>query len=101
MVLGASLDLEETLERVVDLVVPDIADWCGILLAGRDGGEREITSRHPDPDLEAMILDMRRRRRAEAEASESLRVMHTGTSILATDVRDVSAPDATPSSSRR
>ncbi len=95
MVLGASLDSEETLGRVVDLVVPEIADWCGILLTGRDDGEREITSRHPDPELEAMIVDVRRRRRADPDASESLRVVRTGTSILATDVRNAPVPDVT------
>lgn len=29
-VLGASLDLPQTLDRVVDLVVPRLADWCSV-----------------------------------------------------------------------
>ncbi|MDP9346544.1 MAG: SpoIIE family protein phosphatase [Actinomycetota bacterium] len=95
MVLAGSLDLEETLARVVDLVVPEVADWCGLLLVAEEGAEREITSRHPDPELEEMIVVMRRRRRTNPETSESLRVIATGESILATDVRGIAVPDAT------
>ncbi|MEP6953924.1 MAG: GAF domain-containing protein, partial [Solirubrobacteraceae bacterium] len=95
MVLAGSLDLEETLARVVDLVVPEVADWCGLLLVPDDGVEREITSRHPDAELEEMIVVMRRRRRTNPETSESLRVIATGESILASDVRGIEVPDAT------
>src|SRR4051812_15716682 len=86
MVLAGSLNYEQTLAHVVDLVVPEIADWCGVYLpdAG-DGEEREITSRHADAELEAMIVDIRRRRRDGGGGSESLRVLRTGESILLTD----------------
>src|SRR4051795_6049557 len=86
MVLAGSLNYEQTLAHVVDLVVPEIADWCGVYLpdAG-DGEEREITSRHADAELEAMIVDIRRRRRDGGGGSESLRVLRTGESILVTD----------------
>ena len=94
MVLAGSLDLEETLARVVDLVVPEVADWCGILLVAEDGAEREITSRHPDAELEDLIVAMRRRRRTNPETSESLRVIASGESILAADVRGITVPDA-------
>src|SRR4051795_6934685 len=78
MVLAGSLNYEQTLAHVVDLVVPEIADWCGVYLpdAG-DGEEREITSRHADAELEAMIVDIRRRRRDGGGGSESLRVLRT------------------------
>src|SRR3954454_3281377 len=89
-VLADSLNHEQTLAHVVELVVPEIADWCGVYIADGDGGEREITSRHADPELERVLVEIRRRRREESDSSESLRVLATGRSILATDV--VGAP---------
>src|SRR3954464_5730403 len=87
MVLAGSLDYEQTLGHVIDLVVPEIADWCGVYIEdGGDGREREITSRHADPELEEMIVEIRRRRRDGEGGSESLQVLRTGESILASDV---------------
>src|SRR4051794_17286819 len=85
-VLADSLNYEQTLAHVVELVVPEIADWCGVYIADGDGGEREITSRHADPELERILVEIRRRRREDSGSSESLRVLRTGRSILATDV---------------
>ena len=95
IVLADSLDYERTLAHVVDLVVPQIADWCGVYIADGDGEEREITSRHADPELERLLVDIRRNRReANSPAgSETLQVLHTGRSILATDIRHSPAPD--------
>jgi PAS domain S-box-containing protein len=89
-VLADSLNYEQTLAHVVGLVVPEIADWCGVYIADGDGIEREITSRHADPELERILVEIRRRRREHSGGSESLRVLATGRSILATDV--VGAP---------
>jgi len=75
-VLAGSLDFDQTLREVTQLAVPDIADWCAVYVSDEDGGEREITSRHPDPALEALLVEIRRRRRAEG-ASESVRVQRT------------------------
>ena len=74
MVIAGSLNYEQTLKHVVDLVVPEIADWCGVYIADAgDGKEREITSRHADPELEAMLVEIRRRRRDGEGGSESSR----------------------------
>jgi PAS domain S-box-containing protein len=87
-VLADSLNYEQTLAHVVELVVPEIADWCGVYIAeAGDGREREITSRHADPELERILVEIRRRRREDhGGGSESLKVLQTGRSILATDV---------------
>ena len=86
--LADSLNYEQTLAHVVELVVPEIADWCGVYIAeAGDGHEREITSRHADPELERILVEIRRRRREDhGGGSESLKVLQTGRSILATDV---------------
>src|SRR4051794_93023 len=94
MVVAGSLNYEQTLAHVVDLVVPEIADWCGVYIADAgDGEEREITSRLADSDLERMLIDIRRRRREGAGESESLRVLRTGESILVGDVAGRPASD--------
>jgi PAS domain S-box-containing protein len=91
-VLASSLDYEETLQRAAQLVVPEIADWCAVYVTGVDGTEHEITSVHPDPEVEATILDIRRRRRAASGESETLQVVETRRSVLATDVRQTQVP---------
>src|SRR3954469_7575110 len=92
MVLAGSLNYEQTLAHVVDLVVPEIADWCGVYIPDTgEGDEREITSRLADPELERMLIEIRRRRRDGGDGSESLRVLRTGQSILATDVAGLPA----------
>ena len=85
--LARTLDYETTLREVARLAVPDIADWCGVLLVDSGDGERELSSGYDDPALEAVLLEIRRRRREAADASESRRVAESGEPILASDVR--------------
>jgi PAS domain S-box-containing protein len=85
--LARSLDYETTLREVARLAVPEVADWCGVLLADLGEGERELSSGYADPALEAALLEIRASRRAAEGASESRRVAQTGEPILATDVR--------------
>jgi PAS domain S-box-containing protein len=91
--LTGSLAYEETLRRVVGLVVPAVADWCAVLVLREDGTEREITSGHPDPEVEATLLEIRRRRRSETGGSESLAVLRGGQPLLAHDVAGASEDD--------
>lgn len=46
-IFGRSLDYEETLRAISDLVVPRFADWCFIDLVEADGGFRRIAVAHP------------------------------------------------------
>jgi serine phosphatase RsbU (regulator of sigma subunit)/PAS domain-containing protein len=85
--LARSLDYETTLRHVARLAVPDVADWCGVLLIEPDGEERELSSGYSDPELDAVLREIRERRRATADASESRRVAQSGEPILASDVR--------------
>jgi serine phosphatase RsbU (regulator of sigma subunit)/PAS domain-containing protein len=68
-VLAGSLDYERTLAEVARLVVPDVADWCAVDVVEADGSLRQITSTHPDPDQEALLMELRRRYRAEKGGS--------------------------------
>lgn len=53
--LNASLELEETLQRVADLCVPELADWCTVRLP--DDRRQHLLSvavAHADPDKAAL-----------------------------------------------
>src|SRR4051794_41422564 len=85
--LAASLDYERTLSQVARLAVPDVADWCAIDIVQTDGTTRQVTSVHPDPDAEALLLELRRRYRAEKKGSESTaHEIATGEAELTRDV---------------
>ncbi len=49
-VLAATLDVDESLDRLTSLVVPLMADWCTVHLLGSDGRVQRVASRHRDPD---------------------------------------------------
>ena len=48
-VLASSLDYEETLARVAQLAIGDLADWCGVTLPGERGMLRSVAVAHVDP----------------------------------------------------
>jgi PAS domain S-box-containing protein len=59
--LASSLDYEETLQRVAQLVVPGLADWCAVDVV--DSGERlqQVAIAHVDPDKIAFAREFRSR----------------------------------------
>lgn len=52
--LTASLELDETLERLAGLAVPRIADWCSVFLLD-DGEVRPVAHAHVEPEREALV----------------------------------------------
>ncbi len=108
--LAATLDVDECLSRLTDLVVPMLADWCTVELSGADSDVRRVASAHVDPDKAALL------RRAEqlqpsarSAASPVAEVMRTGVPVLLSTVpdelldrldRDRSWPRPTGSSAR-
>src|SRR4051794_14850212 len=87
-VLAASLDYEDTVRRVADLLVPKIADWCGIDIVEEGGETRQITTGIDDPELESFLMDMRRRYRQQPNQSQGTRAaLEENRSVL---VRDAS-----------
>ena len=54
-VLARSLDYEATVRRVAQLLVPPVADWCGIDIVDPDGGSRQITSDRLAPSPESVM----------------------------------------------
>src|SRR3954454_2596903 len=86
-ILAGSLDYEFTLGTIAQLTVPVLADWCAVDVVQEDGSLRQITSGHPDPEQEQLLMELRRRYRAEKAGSEGVaRVIATGESELMPDV---------------
>lgn len=53
-VLSSSLNYEQTLKNVGRLVVPSLADWCGVSTVADDGYSLTVTAiTHSDPEMEA------------------------------------------------
>ncbi|HEX6712993.1 MAG TPA: SpoIIE family protein phosphatase [Thermoleophilaceae bacterium] len=92
-VLGGSLNYEETVQRVANLLVPRIADWAGIDILEDDGTTRQITTRLEEPELQAFLLDLRERYRREPDQSQGTQAaLRDNRSIL---IRDASGPPMT------
>jgi signal transduction histidine kinase/CheY-like chemotaxis protein len=86
-VLAGSLDLQETLDRVVRLPVPELADWCAIYFSENGGNLRVAALAHENPELVAQGLETDRLFPLDPDASSGpARVFRTGEPQLLTDV---------------
>src|SRR6478672_5653985 len=54
--LASSLDYEQTVQTVADLMVPTFADWCTVQVA-EEGVSRRIAVAHRDPELIALAVE--------------------------------------------
>jgi PAS domain S-box-containing protein len=57
-ILGSSLDYDETIRRVADVVVPSVADWIAIDVLDDNGVARRLAVAHEDPAKVALALDL-------------------------------------------
>lgn len=60
-ILASSLDYKRTLQNIVQLVVPYLADWCSIDLVDEAGGVRRVASAHIKPKKQAIVHDLHHR----------------------------------------
>ena len=68
-VLALSLDFQETLDQVVNLVAPDLADWCSIFLSEDGRALRLVALAHERPELVARGFETDRRFPLDPNAS--------------------------------
>src|SRR5436190_22714453 len=96
-VLARSLDYEETVQRVANLLVPRIADWAGIDVLEEDGSTRQLTTRLDEPELQDFLFAMRRRYREAPDQSQGTRaVLLENKSVLVRDATAVPPPALEP-----
>ena len=55
--LGTSLDFNLTLQRVAELAVPEIADWCAAYVTNQQGAVERIAVAHRDPAKIALATE--------------------------------------------
>jgi PAS domain S-box-containing protein len=92
--LGGSLNYEETVQRVANLLVPRIADWAGIDILEPDGSARQLTSTLEEPELQDSLLALRARYRNGPDQSQgTYAALAENKSVL---VRDASTALALP-----
>lgn len=88
-VLATSLDYETTLQNVVELAVPRLADWCAIDLPDENGQLIQVALAPRDPEKIALAHRLRERYPPTPEAPGSvLTVFNTGQSQMVNAVTD-------------
>ncbi|HEX6329907.1 MAG TPA: PAS domain S-box protein [Actinomycetota bacterium] len=89
VLLASSLDTRRTLSKIARLVVPRLADWCGIDLVEPDGSIAVVAANHADPDKAALAREYRRRHPLRLDAGSGV------ASVIASGVAEL-IPQMTP-----
>jgi PAS domain S-box-containing protein len=96
--LTSSLELERTLERITDLAVPLLADWCAISMLVEETGEIEqVVVAHQDPERKRWAEAMRehsRTVRIDDEFDLTAQVIRTGEPVFLREVPQELLDDA-------
>ena len=85
--LATSLDYEQTLERVARMIVPGLADWCGIEMVDEQGESHQVAVAHVDPAKVEMAHDLRRRYPPDRDAPTGVpAILRGGPAELYSDI---------------
>ena len=88
--LTSSLELERTLQRLTELAVPQLADWCAISMLVEETGEIEqLVVAHQDPERRRWAEAMRERSRTiriDDEFDLTARVIRTAEPLFLREV---------------
>ena len=76
--LASSLDYEQTLEAVARMIVPRVADWCGIDMVDEQGEPHQVAVAHIDPAKVEMAHELRRRYPPDIDAPSGLAAILRG-----------------------
>ena len=86
-ILASSLNYEKTLQELADMVVPELADWCGVSVV--DGQVRQVAVAHVDPKKTQMARDLSRRYPQDPDAKTGVpNVLRTGKPELHSEITD-------------
>jgi PAS domain S-box-containing protein len=87
--LATSLDYEQTLERVARMIVPGLADWCGIEMVDEQGESHQVAVAHVDPDKVQMAHDLRSRYPPDPDAPAGVpAILRGGPAELYSEIPD-------------
>ncbi len=86
-VLASSLDYEQTLGRIAELAVPQIADWCAIDTVLQDGRLRRVAVHHHDAGRLPLAEQLNSAYPQDADDSAGVaEVLRTGRAIVLSDI---------------
>ena len=82
-VLSSSLDFDATLQRIAELAVPTLADWCGVSTLDDNGELKQVAIAHVDKSKIAWARELAERYPPDPDSEYgSYAVMRSGESIL-------------------
>ena len=88
-IMGQLLDVDSTLQKVANLAVPHVADWCAVHIADAQGEPQQVTVAHADHDKVHLAEELYRSYPPSAESSHGMRqVMRSGRSVLVAEVTE-------------
>jgi PAS domain S-box-containing protein len=87
--LAESLDYAETLQRVADLAVRVIADWCGVDILTANGALQSVAIAHVDPEKVALAREFQRRYPPDLDGgSAAMAALRAGRPLLVPEVTE-------------
>ncbi len=93
--LSSTLDYTETLQRLAQLAVPRMADWCAIYIADVRGVLQPVEIAHEDQHKLELGLELRRRFPTEpSDGRGPYHVLRTGRSEFVREISDAILRDA-------
>lgn len=85
--LSASLDYEATVQRVAELAVPHIADWCAVDILDESGQPQRLAVAHPDASKIELLRRLQEEYPADPEAEHGLwHVLRTGQADMMSEI---------------
>jgi serine phosphatase RsbU (regulator of sigma subunit) len=92
--MEAPLSVDERLQRLADLAVPDVADWCAVHLVRGDRVE-QVAVAHSDPAKLAFVARLQQRYPPDPDApGGAIQVSRTGRSAFLQEIPDALLVDA-------
>lgn len=78
-ILTSSLDYEDTLRKIAEIAVPDIADWCSVEMYDELSGFKQVAVAHKDPKKVKQAKEYRKAAPPDIDAPTGVaRVIRTG-----------------------
>lgn len=80
--LSSTLDYQETLSRLMEVVVPSIGDWCSVTIMNDLGQFARMASTHSNKELQPLLDEFNRNYPPKEKDVEIQRTLKTGESAL-------------------
>lgn len=89
VLLNSSLDYDQTLERLAELVVPELGDWCIVDLSSLEYSLKEpVATAHADEEMAERIREYRRNYPPGTDMQAAPMVIESGEPVLLREIDD-------------